>query len=400
MTGPGIGAKRNRLRERSADATAKVTNVELFFDLVFVFAVTQLSHSLVEHFTVGGVLQTALLFVAVWWVWIYTTWCTNWLDPDTVAVRVMLFAAMFVGLIFSTSLPKAFGPLGLVFACAYVVMQVGRSLFMLWSLKQHNIENYRNFQRIVAWFLMSGIFWIAGGFAEGNMRFLLWLIALSLDGLAPALGFRFPGLGQSTTSDWDVEGEHLAERVGLFIIIALGESILVTGATAAKVPASVATWGAFFFAFLGSVAMWWIYFNVGAERAAHRIAHSSDPGRIARIAYTYIPLLMVAGIIVAAVGDELVLAHATGHTDTKTAAALLAAPALFITGTLLFKWVTAGRVPLSHMVGLALLVIIVPLHWVLPPWLFSGVTTSVLVIVAAWETISFRTWAAKPQEPH
>ncbi|BAT60495.1 bacterial low temperature requirement A protein LtrA [Variibacter gotjawalensis] len=382
-------AKRNLLRSESE---VKVTNVELFFDLVFVFAVTQLSHNLLEHFSPGGVLQTGLIFLAVWWVWIYTTWCTNWLNPDLTAVRIMLFALMLAGLVLTTSIPKAFGPLGLVFACTYAGMQVGRSLFMMWSLRAHSPENYRNFQRITAWCAVSAMFWISGGFAEGNTRFALWLIAIAIEYVSPALGFRFPGLGRSSTEDWNVSGEHLAERVGLFIIIALGESILVTGATAAKAPASVATWGAFFFAFLASVAMWWIYFNVGAERAAHSIEHSDDPGRIARTAYTYIPLLMIAGIIVAAVGDELVLAHPTGHVDGKTAICLLVAPALFLVGTLLFKRVTWGRFPLSHLVGLALLVVAAPFYGAFEPWVYSGITSLILCIVAAWETFS----AAEP----
>jgi low temperature requirement protein LtrA len=389
-----LGAKENRLRE---GAQVKVTNVELFFDLVFVFAITQLSHSLLEHFTVAGALQAALLFLAVWWVWIFTTWCTNWLDPDTVTVRAMLFALMFGGLVLSASIPKAFGSHGIAFACAYVGMQVGRTAFMIWSLRRHNRDNYMNFCRIGAYLVVSAVFWIGGAFAEGNTRFALWAVAVAIEFAGPSLYFRFPGLGASTTADWSVSGEHLAERVGLFIIIALGESILVTGSTVAKAPANFATWAAFVVAFLGSVAMWWIYFNVGAERAAHRIAHSSDPGRIARLAYTYIPLLMIAGIIVAAVGDELTLAHPTGHTEPKTAIALVVAPALFLSGTLLFKWVTAGWPPLSHIVGLGLLAISWPLYHVLQPWMFSGVMTAILVVVAAWETISLR-GSAKPKD--
>ena len=114
------------LRERGGAGGNKVTFVELFFDLVFVFAVTQLSHSLLEHFTAIGAVQTALMLMAVWWVWIYTSWATNWLDPEKTAVRLMLFALMLVGLVLSTSIPLAFEAKGLAFAGAYVFMQVGR----------------------------------------------------------------------------------------------------------------------------------------------------------------------------------------------------------------------------------------------------------------------------------
>ena len=159
-------------------------------------------------------------------------------------------------------------------------MQVGRSLFMVWALKGHSPGNYRNFQRIVCWLALSAVFWIAGAFAQGDMRFALWAVALVIEYVAPSLGFWTPGLGASTTSDWDVEGGHLAERCGLFVIIALGESVLVTGATFAKLPWTPVTVASFLVAFVGSVAMWWIYFNIGAERGepAHRRFRRSRAG--------------------------------------------------------------------------------------------------------------------------
>lgn len=383
-------AKRPVLRQRVEHEHNKVSFVELFFDLVFVFAITQISHTLLEHFTLLGLVQAALLLGAVWWVWIYTSWVTNWLDPDNTAVRLMLFALMFLGLLLSTSLPEAFGEKGLIFAGAYAAMQIGRSLFTMRCLKPHSPENYRNYRRITAWVLLSGVFWIAGGLAEGNLRLALWSLALGLEYVSPWLGFYVPGLGRSATADWDVEGGHLAERCALFIIIALGESVLVTGATFAKLATTPATMLAFANAFLSSVAMWWVYFNIGAERGSERIAHSRDPGRLARLAYTYVHLLLVAGIILVAVGDEYVLAHPGGHTDTKTAIAVIAGPGLYLLGNLLFKKVMAGWYPLSHLVGLGLLAILPLTATHLPPLAFSAGATAVLIVVAVWESISLR----------
>ncbi|TCR67651.1 low temperature requirement protein A [Bosea sp. BK604] len=382
--------RRGLLRQRVEHQHNKVSFVELFFDLVFVFAITQISHTLLEHFSPLGLAQAALLLGAVWWVWIYTSWVTNWLDPDHIGVRLMLFALMFLGLLLSTSLPEAFAEKGLLFSGAYAAMQIGRSAFTMWCLKRRSPENYRNFRRITVWLLFSGCFWIAGGLAEGNLRFALWAVALGLEYVSPSLGFYVPGLGRSSTADWDVEGGHFAERCALFIIIALGESVLVTGATFAKLPATPEVTLAFANSFLSSVAMWWIYFNIGAERASERIAHSDDPGRIARLAYTYIHLLLVAGIILVAVGDEYVLAHPAGHTDAKTAIAVIAGPGFYLLGNLLFKKVTAGWYPLSHVVGLALLALLTPLAALLPPLGFSIGATIVLIVVAAWETISLR----------
>ena len=378
------------LRERVEHQHARVSYVELFFDLVFVFAITQISHTLLEHFSPLGVAQAAFLLGAVWWIWIYTSWVTNWLDPERPPVRILLFVLMLLGLVMSCALPEAFGANGLIFVGAYVTAQLVRSLFTMVSLKDASPANHRNFQRITIWLCCSGVFWIAGGLNEGPMRFGLWLIALGIEYVGPTVGFRVPRLGRSLTSDWSVEGGHLSERCALFIIIALGESILITGATAAKLPVTAANLTAFLNSFLSSIAMWWIYFHIGAERASHHIARSDDPGRIARIAYTYLHVLLVAGIILVAVGDELVIAHPGGHTDAKTAIAVLAGPAFYLLGNLLFKRVTAGWYPLSHLVGLGLLAVLTPAWTVLPPLGFSLAATAILILVAAWEAISLR----------
>jgi low temperature requirement protein LtrA len=391
MSQAGTGG--SLLRRRQAHERARVTFVELFFDLVFVFAVTQISHGLIEHLTLGGLVHAVLLLMAVWWVWVFTSWVTNWVDPERTPVRLMLFALMLAGLVLSTSIPKAFQEKGLAFAGAYVFMQVGRCLFMLWALKGVHPGNYRNFLRITSWLALAGVFWIAGGLAEGEWRLGLWLIALAIEYISPSVGFWTPGLGRSSSTEWDVEGAHMAERCGLFIIIALGELIVVTGAKFANLPWNATTVAAFAVAFVASAAMWWVYFNIGAERASRHIAASADPGGVARFAYTYLHLPLVAGIILAAVGDELVLAHPTGHTEAKTAVVLLAAPALYLLGNLMFKRVTATSPALSHMVGLGLLALLIPVSTLVQPLTFSAAATAVLVLVAAWETLSLQSRA-------
>ena len=210
-------------------------------------------------------------------------------------------------------------------------------------------------------------------------------MALFVEYLSPSVGFWVPGLGRSTTADWDIEGGHIAERCGLFIIIALGESILVTGATFGALGWAPVTAAAFLAAFVGSVAMWWIYFNIGAVRGSRLIASSADPGRLGRLAYTYLHLPLVAGIIVAAVGDELVLAHPTGHGSPAATAAILGGPALYLAGNLLFKRATAERLPLSHLGGLVLLALLIPLAELASPLAIATAATLVLVLVAAWE---------------
>jgi low temperature requirement protein LtrA len=379
------GARHSVLRPRRGHEDSRVTFVELFFDLVFVFAVTQLSHLLLAHLSLLGALQTTLLLMAVWWVWIFTSWVTNWLDPDRPPVRVMLFVLMLAGLVLSTSLPEAFEARGLAFAAAYVFMQVGRSLFTLWALSAHSPTSRRNFQRITVWLALAGVLWLAGGLADHGARLGLWALALFVEYLSPSVGFWLPRLGRSSTADWDIEGGHIAERCGLFVIIALGESVLVTGATFSALAWTAEIAAAFLAAFIGSVAMWWIYFNVGAARGSRLIASSADPGRLGRLAYTYLHLPIVAGIIVAAVGDELVLAHPTGHGSPAGTAAILGGPALYLAGNLLFKRATAERMPLSHLGGLVLLALLIPPATLASPLATTTATTLVLVLVAVWE---------------
>jgi low temperature requirement protein LtrA len=378
------------LRLRGGHAHARVTNIELFFDLVFVFAVTQLSHTLLAHLGVRTAVETTLLFLAVWWVWIYTTWCTNWLDPDHTVVRLLVFALMLAGLLLACSLPHAFDHEGPLFAWCYVVMQVGRTLFMVWAVSRERRELTRNFQRVTVWLVTSGMCWIAGTLWEGDRRLGLWALAIAIEYGSVWAGFWVPGLGRSRTRDWDIAGAHLAERCSLFIMIALGESIVVIGATAAAHPATWATVSAFAVAFVGSVAMWWIYFHLGYETGTRQIATTDDPGRIGRLAYTYLHIPIVAGIVVAAVSDELVLAHPAGHVDAKFIATTLGGAALFLVGNLAFKAVLWRRAPLSHLVGFGLLALTGVFATVMTPLGLATAVMALLLVVATWETLSLR----------
>ncbi|HEX6040140.1 low temperature requirement protein A [Longimicrobium sp.] len=373
------------LRTRVPHEHARVGFIELFFDLVFVFAVTQLSHTLIEHFTPQGALETAMLLLAVWWVWIYTSWFTNWLDPERLPVRLMMLGLTLAGLIVSASIPQAFDGRGLAFAGAYAAMQLGRTAFALWVFSGSDERHRRNFTRILAWLAMASVFWIGGGLAEGGMRIALWAAALAVEFAAPSLGYWMPVLGRSVTGDWNVEGGHFAERCGLFIIIALGESVLVTGATFSNMEWTAPAVAAFLCAAAGSLAMWWLYFDTSAVRATSRISHSDDPGRLARLAYTYMHIVLVAGIVLTAAGDEFSLAHPLGHASVPTVIAVLGGPAVFLVGAALFRWAICDEAPVSHLVGAAALgALSFAAPW-MPPVGLSAAATVVLTAVAAWE---------------
>jgi low temperature requirement protein LtrA len=369
---------------------SRVTYAELFFDLVFVFAVTQISHTLLAHFTPLGALQVTLLFLAVWWVWVYTSWITNWLNPEKTPVRLLLFALTLGGLVLSTSIPTAFDGRGLWFAIAYAAMQVGKTVFLWASTLPSQSLARANAIRITTWLAMSAIFWIAGGLAEGPSRLVLWAIALVIEYISPAVRFWIPRYGASSVADWVVEGGHMAERCAGFIIIALGESIVVTGATFAELTWTTENVLAFVSAFVGCLAMWWIYFHKGAEAGSEQISKSSEPGRLARLAYTYLHMPIVAGIIVSAVADELVLKHPGGHSDLKTVISAIGGPLLFLFGTVLFKHSFRGFLQLSHGVGIVALGVLAWFASGLSPLMLSILTTTIMIVVAVWESISLQ----------
>jgi low temperature requirement protein LtrA len=363
----------------------RVTNIELFFDLVYVFAITQLSHYLLDHANLRGALQAGLLLLMVWLVWVYTTWVTNWLDPDQMAVRLLLVALMLASLALSVSLPRAFEDLGLWVGGAYAVQQIGRTVFMMIALRGHPLE--ANFQRILAWCVASSALAVAGGLAHGNARALLWLGAVCVDLLGGVVGFYTPGLGRSRTSDWTIEGGHFAERCQAFVLIALGESIVIIGATLTDKPVRAANVAAFVVAFVGSVALWWVYFDQSAEAAAEKIAGSDDPGRLGRSAYHLIHPVMVAGIIVAAAADQKVLSEPGATASTASAWMILGGPALFLAGHAAFKLVVWRNVSWPRVAGVAVLALLGLAATAIPELGLAACAAGVVTAVAATDRL-------------
>ena len=383
--------KRNLLRSRDSHAEERVGSIELFFDLVFVFAVTQISHVITANPGVPGFVEAGLLFLAIWWVWVDTAWVTNWLDVRHGPVRALLFVLMGAALVMSISLPQAFGGRALAFALSYLFIQLGRHAFMIAALRLHSRDNYVNFLRIAAWSLIEAPFWIAGALSsEPSTRLALWAVALAIVSTGPVAAFWVPVMGRSDTRTWNVEGHHFSERCGLFIIIALGESIVVTGGSFGQVRWDASALAAFTAALVGTIAMWWLYFDIGAERAARQLASDEDPGRMARLAYTYFHIPIVAGIIVTAASDEMAVVHPDRDAALFEIAALVGGPALYLFGNLIFKRTNAAHFPLSHLVGLGLLAAILPFARHVSLLHLSLAATGALVLVAGWEWVSLR----------
>jgi low temperature requirement protein LtrA len=340
----------------------RATFFELFFDLVYVFAVTQLSHHLLGKLTWPGLAETAFMLVALYWAWTYTTWMTNWFDPDTVPVRLVVVFVMLASLLMAIAIPEGFGEHALLFACAYSGLQIGRNGFVVAVTPRGEFN--RNFQHILAWSLLSAPLWVAGGVVDSlELRWVLWLAALGLDLAAPLATYWLPRAGGTPMSTWEIEGGHFGERFQLFVIIALGESVVLAGATASDTGLSVGVVAALLLAFLSSTALWWLYFGQMAGTVLERIrtAGADERGQLGRDIYTYLHVPIVAGIVLVAVGDELVIAHPADELGQAGALVALGGPALYLGGLMACAARLGQPQGLARVVALIALLAAVPL---------------------------------------
>jgi low temperature requirement protein LtrA len=370
---------------RRGDGADEVTNVELFFDLVYVFAVTQLSEFLADEHSFEAAGQAIVLLAMVWQIWVYTTWAVNYLDPDRTPARAMLIALMLGSLVLASGLPYAFDDRGLFVAITYVAMQWGRAIFAVWALRGEVLQMV--FIRIVPWTTVSGAVMVLGALEHGHVRELLWASSIAIDLIGAALGFFVPGLGRSATTDWTISGSHFAERCQAFVLIALGESIIVIGT---RLHIEQPEWhnvAALVVAFGGAVALWWIYFDRAAADSARVIASSSDPGRLARNAFHWIHPLIIGGIITAAAADHVFLDHPSARGDSTIAWLTLGGIALFLGGHALFKavvWRVASWPRLGGIAALAALGLVAPHVTALTLGICAG---AVLVVVAVVDRV-------------
>ena len=372
---------------------AKVSNMELFFDLIYVFAVTQISHLLLGDLTLMNAIQSLILWFGVWLAWQYTCWLTNWFDPDKVTMRLMLFSIMFLALLGAVALPHAFNNQiqGWVLALTFGAIHFVRNIFVLLNLgpKHALTPNYR---RMFVWGALSATFWILGAMnPDVTMRLIFWGLAVSCDYFSPMIGFPTPFLGRSNTKEWTVEGGHMAERCQLFVIVALGETLLISGATlsgASHVDTPMLI--AFFVSFVSSVAMWWIYFDTSSKDGSHAITHSDDQGKVASY-FNYVHVILIAGIIVSAVASELYLAHPPQKMDLTLVIVLISGPAIYLIGNTLYKRIIYNHYPLSHLVGLGLLAVLIPISFMTDLLMVGILTMLVLILVAVWSSLKRKT---------
>jgi low temperature requirement protein LtrA len=332
----------------------------------------------------ASIAQAAFLLLVVWWAWIYTTWMVNWFDPGSTKVRLILACVTLASLLMSAAIPTAFGGEAWLFAGAYVVMQVGRNLAATALLERdHHLR--RVFERLVVWSCASAVLWIAGAAVDEAARPWVWGAALAIDLVAPLVGYFTPGLGRAQTTDWDVEGAHFAERFQSFVIIALGESIVITGATASSRGLTASSVVALGVAFFVSGALFWLYFGEVAENSMSDIAAAEDPGSLARDAYTYLHLPIIAGIIMVAVADDLLVAHPGDHFTTAGVVMATAGPAVYLLGESAFRLRMIGRASPKRLACVVALAVLGVLGGELSALALTSCVAALLAILATSE---------------
>ncbi|WP_446217664.1 low temperature requirement protein A [Micromonospora sp. IBHARD004] len=360
-------------RSARVEAEARVdpqvrTFLSLFFDLAYIYALLRLSATLLEHLTWLGALQTLILMLGMWWIWAFTAWATDKYDPKLPKVLALVIVTMFASLIMSTALPDAFTTHGLLFAIGYVSLQVGRTFYVLLALPGGGLR--RHAARVLFWFAVSAVLWIAGGAVHGTSRTGLWALAVALDYGVARLNYPTPGLGRSIAADWSISADNLAERYRQILICSAGEIVLVSGQTLTRVGFGRTHIIGFVVAFAATVLLWRAYFHLAGHSLGKAVASAKNPGRIAA-AVTYTHFLMVAGVIVTSVGAELVIANPVEHAPLSWTLVILGGPALFLAGRALFEKPVFGRVYWSRLIGAAVLVVSIPAMRGLPAFMIG-----------------------------
>ena len=362
--------------------TERVTALELFFDLVFVLALTQCTALMAADPTWTGLAKGVLVLGVLWWSWVGYAWLTSVLDPEEGGVRIVMFAAMAALLVAALAVPDAFGDDGLLFACAYAVVRAAQlALFMLASRDDPGLR--RSVLGLTGGSAVGVGLLIAASGADGWLQGTLWALALLLDMAEP---FFFGSEG------WSLEHPgHFAERHGLIVIIALGESIVAIGVGAGtNVDAGVVA-----AAILGiavAAAIWWLYFDVIAMLAERALA-SLPPGRerneLARDTYSYLHFPMVAGIVLAALGLKKTLAGVGEELDTVTAFAMLGGTAVYLLGHVAHRLRNVRTVNKHRLVCAVVALALIPLAVELPALVTLAILAAVIWALIALESIRF-----------
>jgi low temperature requirement protein LtrA len=360
----------------------RVTPLELFFDLVFVFAITRVTALMAHDLSWASLGQGLLVLAALWWGWAAYAWLTNHVSGEDGRARVVVLVAMAAMVLVALAVPEAFDAHALLFALAYLVMRMAH-LALYWVSSLEDPEVHVAVGRLLPTAITGPLLLVAAAFTDGGLQAALWIAALALD---------YGGPYVTGVAGYRVHPAHFSERFSLIVIIALGESIVAIGVGAGDERLDVAVAVAAVLAVLTSGALWWAYFDVVAELAQQRLAELQGVARntLARDAFAYLHLPMIAGIELFALGVEQVVGHVDESLAPEAAMALCGGVALYLLAHVAFKLRTTGGLGSQRLVAALLLIVCVPLATELTALAALALVTAVSVALIAYEAIRFR----------
>ena len=375
------------MNERQITPGQQVTTLELFFDVVFVFAITQVTGFLADHPTWDGLLRGLMMLGALWWAWASYAWLTNTLNPEEGAVRLPVFGAMAAMLIVSLAVPNAFGTDGVTFGVAYFVVRALHLL--LYAIAGRGDRDLLGaVLRIVPTATLGPALLVIAGFFGGTAQLALWGAALAIDYLGVLVGHM---------RGWRVSPEHFVERHGLVMIIALGESIVAIGVGAAGLPLDAGLIAAALLGIAVAASLWWSYFDWAAFVSQARLAEATGPERaaLARDLYSYLHLPMVAGIVLFALGLKTTLAHLGDPLGTIPALGLCGGVALYLIAHVALRLRIGGGLGHGRPIATILLLGLLPLAMAVPALAALGMVVAVCAALIAYEALRYphaRAW--------
>jgi low temperature requirement protein LtrA len=365
----------------------RVTPLELFFDLVVVFAFTQVTGYLSDDPTWGGLLRGLLLLGALWWAWTSYAWLTNTLNPEEGAVRLVVFGSIAAMLVVSLAVPNAFGADGVTFAVAYFIVRAFHLVLYAFAGRGDR-DLFRAVLKIVPTAVIGPALLVVAGFLEGPAQLAMWGVALAIDYLGVLVGHM---------RGWRISPEHFVERHGLVIIIALGESIVAIGVGAAGLPIDAGLIAAALLGIAVAACLWWSYFDWATFVSQARLAEATGPERaaLARDLYSYLHLPMVAGIILFALGLKTTLADVDSPLPTIPALGLCGGVALYFLAHVALRLRIGGGLGHGRPVATLLLLGMLALVGQVPAIVVLGIVAAICVGLISYEALRYpyaRAW--------
>ena len=358
----------------------EVTPLELFFDLVFAFAVSQLSRHLLIHLSWRGAAETLVMLLAIFAVWFTTSWSATMIRADQSRTRWLVLAVMLISLFMNAAVTMAFTTSGWAFVIPLLLMQLGRTVWTL--VNSTNAVLREHYFRTLLWVIATTPLWTAGAAVNAEARLLWWALAVGIDQIGRWLAHPVPGR-RLRSENVEFDAAHMLERCRLFLLIALGETVLTTGVAISEASITVMTLATGTFALVGTVALWALSFGRSHRLILRHLEKTSDPIRASRHAVNAL-MVMVAGLIAVAVANKEVIAHPYGHTSFELSLLLGGGPILFLAAQGWYLWAVPKVRSQLHVIGGSALLLVGLATLAVPPYValfLVGASVSTLAIL-------------------